>query len=233
MQPLRCAALSGVLALLVSATGVTAAARAEQKEGQPRVAPAAASLPAATRGSLVGVWAYNAEDSRNVESGRAENAPGATHRTGLTDQPDLIDATGFVMFSGQTTTPSPFASLIANEKRDLVRDLLEVPTQLTITLADNAVTFVDHLDREVTFPTNGKKQKYQLSASVFEAKAYWEGQQLRTDYEGSEGFRMQETYFASSDAKRMFVIVRVGDLLAKDRDPDAVGINRVYDRVVR
>jgi hypothetical protein len=123
---------------------------------------------------------------------------------------------------------SPFTSLIVNERRDLVRDLLEVPMELTIKSSDAEVTFIEHLDRELTYPTTGKKRKYQLSASVFEAKAYWENGQFKKEIEGTEGFRMSETYMLSESGKRLFVIVRVGN--PQDKQATIVGVNRVYDR---
>lgn len=128
---------------------------------------------------------------------------------------------------------SAFTSLIVNERRDLVRDLLEVPVELKIKVTDDAVTFVDHLERELTYPTTGKKQKYQLSASIFTAKTYWDGPQLKKDIQGNDDFKMRETYFVSDDGKRLFVIVRVGDPQEKDKEAPVVGVNRVYDRVER
>jgi hypothetical protein len=229
--------LLGSLALLL--TGVSVGASSGQQEAQPP-SPSGPSVSTATRASFAGVWAYNAHDSLNAANGRSEDAPGATHRSKAGSGPDPAAAgamagthgiTGF----GQGNAPvqSPFASLIVNERRDLVRDLLEVPVELTIKLADGSITFVDHLARELTYQTTGKKQKYQLSASIFEAKTYWDGPQLKKDIEATEGFKMRETYFLSEDGKRLFVIVRLGDPKGKDPEAPIVGVNRVYDRIER
>ena len=95
------------------------------------------------------------------------------------------------------------------ENRSIRRDLLEVPLALTIKIAPE-VTFVDDLGARRTYATTGLKQRYMLGAARFNAAAKWNGSQLRKRIDAADGFRMTETYFLSEDARRMFVIVRVG-----------------------
>ena len=118
------------------------------------------------------------------------------------------------------------------EQADLRRDLLEVPQTLTIKVTPDLVSLTDDLDRERSYPTNGKKQHYQLGAASYDAKGRWDGHQFFKEIEGARGFKMRETYFLSEDGKRLFVIIRVGDpSTAKDKNAPIVGFNRVYDRV--
>jgi hypothetical protein len=117
------------------------------------------------------------------------------------------------------------------DTRDLVRDLTEVPESLNITVTTDGVKFVDDLDRDQIYPSDGKKQKYILGAAQYNAKAMWQGKQFRKEIEGPFGFRMTETYFLSGDGQRLFVIVRVGDPTKKD--VVTIAINRVYDRIDR
>ena len=42
------------------------------------------------------------------------------------------------------------------------------------------------------------------------------------------GLKMFETYFLSEDAKRLFVIIRIGEPVKGELQP---GVNRVYDRI--
>jgi hypothetical protein len=121
-----------------------------------------------------------------------------------------------------------FSPMAAIETRSLTRDLLEVPEAYTISVAADRVTFIDDLERGLTYPTDGRKAKYQLGAAQFDAKVRWTGAELKKDIQGSFGFRMSETYFLSTDGQRLFVIVRLGE-----QKPGApiVGFNRVYDRV--
>lgn len=113
------------------------------------------------------------------------------------------------------------------ENRDLARDLLEVPEALTISVASAGVTFTDDLSRARTYPLDGQKRKYSLSAARYDAAMEWDGAQLKKHIEGPYGFRMTETYFLSADGRRLFVIVRVGD---PKKNAPVVGFNRVYDR---
>jgi hypothetical protein len=199
---------------------------------------------------FVGVWDYNAEESVNAATGRPEQSarsatqPGAGGQRsgggGTTRMPLPRPTAGGGTADGWTSGVS--ANRVAGsgggayrppeqllrENRDLARDLLEIPEALTIRIAPGHVTFVDDLDRERTYPTDGSRNKYRLAASRFNAKLVWDGSQLRKEIDGGLGFKMTETYFLSPDARRLFVIVRV------DRSrPDGpiVGADRVYDRV--
>jgi hypothetical protein len=111
---------------------------------------------------------------------------------------------------------------------NFVRDMLEVPETLQISATADAVTFVDDLARQRTYPTDGKDREYHLSASRFDAKVTWDGPQLRREVEGGGGFKIFETYFLSDDGNRMFVVIRVK---APSRAGFVAGFNRVYDRV--
>jgi hypothetical protein len=195
-----------------------------------------------------GLWDYNAEESVNAATGRPEQSPrsatqpgGGGQRSGggTTRLPlprggggPTNDGWGTAAGSGRVGVgggggyaPPP---ALLRENRDLQRDLLEVPEALTIRVAPNRVTFVDDLDRERTYPTDGSRHRYQLAASRFNAKLVWTSGQLRKEIDGGFGFKMTETYFLSSDGQRLFVILRV----EKSRpDGPTVGANRVYDRV--
>ena len=261
MQPLRLVSLTGGALLLLAGASLgahtqqretpsTSSAAAAVAAASSGTAPIAAA-PAPSHQSFAGEWVYNNTDSLNAANGRPED--GSTQRQagstgaatghggpttgagavaggpGRTGAGASSSAPGPGGFGGGSV--SPWMSLVLDERRDLARDLLEVPVQLKIDVSDNAITFVDHLARALTYPTTGKKQKYQLSASIFEARAYWDGLQLKKEIEGSEGFKMRETYFLSQDGKRLFVIVRVGD--PHEKDAPVIGVDRVYDRATK
>jgi hypothetical protein len=197
-----------------------------------------------------GQWDYNPIDSINIATGRPEQSPSTARRLGpgAAARPPSPGAGGAGlagagmggvsgrtggsgMAGGDADTRPPemrYRALIQAGNRALMRDLLEIPESLAIRVAPDAVTFTDDLDREFMFPTGGKMQKYQVSASKFEARATWDGRVLRKEIEGPYGFRMKEAYFLSQDGNRLFVIIRVGE-----ERPDVlpVGSNRVYDRI--
>jgi hypothetical protein len=211
-----------------------------QARGAQSLTPASSPPPKATPHPpehFAGVWAYNAIESVNAATGRPEQAPrSATQRT-----PTAARGGGAVISSTAQTQSVPGAYGFGNSPRDigptvamiqenrsLRRDLMEVPEALTIRVSQAGVTFVDDLDRERTYQTNGQRQRVQLGAARFNAATVWSNSQLEKRIDAPDGFRMTEVYFLSSDAQRMFVIVRVG---SDRKGAPIMGVNRVYDRV--
>jgi hypothetical protein len=225
-------------AAIVFLTGVPTGARQSQSPADP--ATSSVSAP-----SFAGVWRYNDRESINAQTGRPElgpqagarrpgGSPGAparpTQPAGPGDSSSSRVPEGVVSGgSGGGFRNDPFAltPFAMAEVRGFMRDLLEVPFELTIRVTADSVTFIDDLDRELTFPTDGRKQKYQLSASRFEARVRWEGVRLYKEIEAAHGFKMTEQYFLSDDGRRLFAILRVG---TQRKDARPVGVNRVYDR---
>lgn len=120
------------------------------------------------------------------------------------------------------------AAIIAAERRTYVRDLLEVPELLKIRASSDEVVIADDLGRERSYSTDGRLQKYMLSAARYEARGSWTDTYFRKDIQGANNFKMSETYFVSEDGRRLFVIIRIGD---PKRPETLAGVNRVYDRV--
>lgn len=231
--------------------GIVAGASGTGAQQPAAAPPPTPELPAGAFSTqrFQGVWDYNSRESVNAATGRPEQGPqSATQRQptgpgsrvtgsgGRGGSPMGGGAMGSGMPPGQAGPGAGngsfgrqgISSLLMAETRALMRDLLEIPEQLTIKVTDAAVTFVDDLERERTYPTDGSKQKYQLGAAKFDARTAWDGPQLKKQIEGANGFKMVETFFLSSDGNRLFVIVRVGD---QSKGPTRVGVNRVYDRV--
>lgn len=229
-------------AAIVLLTAVPTRARQSQSPADP-------ATPSASAPSFAGVWLYNERESINAQTGRPElgpqagarrpaGAPTAPTRPPQGTGPDNTSSSrggdgggggGGGGFGGGGFRNDPFAltPFAMAEVRGFMRDLLEVPRALTIRVVADTVTFIDDLDRELTFPTDGRKQKYQVSASRFEARARWEGPRLIKEIEAAHGFKMNEQYFLSDDGRRLFAIIRVGE---QRKDARPVGVNRVFDR---
>lgn len=230
---------AGLLSLLVWAPPPTAAVQSDQVVPDPQ--PLSFAHPPEMFG---GLWDYNAEESVNAATGRPEQSPRSATQPGAGGQRAGGGVTrvpvprgmgpaagsagtrdGWNEGSGNRYSPPP---QLLRENRDLSRDLLEVPEALTIRIANDRVTFIDDLNRERTYPTDGSRHRYQLAASRFNARLLWDEGQLRKEIDGGFGFKMTEIYFLSRDGHRLFVFLRV----AKARpDGPTVGANRVYDRV--
>lgn len=205
---------------------VVPAARAEET-GQ--TTPARTAVPTASEDRLElfdGLWDYNAEESINIATGRPEQNPrGMQLRQAA---PRGAGPGRGADSAGDRGTLFPASPEMMRENRELSRDLLEVAETLSIAISSDTVSITDDLGRELTFPTDGSRHRYRLSASEFSARVSWEGNRLRKDVEGMYGFRMSEVYFLSADADRLFVIVRVGD---PARGRLVAGFDRVYDRI--
>jgi hypothetical protein len=242
-------ALTAGLARPSAQQGVTTSSTPASSPAATATGPAVTITPQ----SFAGVWDYNAAESVNAANGRPEQNPqSATQRrtpaTRVGDRPGSSSGTmyppggappvgwgnggnpngGYGMPNPNPPGRGMGPALITSLLKDLARDLLEVPETLNIKVTEDSVTFVDDLDRELTFVTNGKKQKCQIGAAVFDAKTNWDGIQLKKNISAAEGFKMAETYFLSTDAQRLFVIIRLGE---QRKGTPVVGVNRVYDRV--
>jgi len=229
---------AGLLAALLTA-GVSLAGQ------QPMDEPVAPSV-AHAKSEFAGTWDYNAEESVNIQTGRPEQRPRSATQRGGAAPPAGTAAGGRTGFGGTTrgggesggggggggglgpgTGLGPTPEML-RESRDMARDLLEVAERFTIAVADDRVTMTDDLGRQRTYVTNGQKEKHQIAASRFEVRSEWQDSQLRQSIEGAFDFKMTQTYFLSPDGRRLFLIVRVGEVR---RNRPQTGFNRVYDRV--
>lgn len=229
------AVLISVVAMLAAAPGATAG---QQRQGGPSTVSVRPISPEA----ITGQWDYNDALSVDAATGRPERAPrsatqrppaassGASTGSGAGEGGRGGGAGAGGGRGGDTFDQArrAMAAVIAAERRTYVRDLLEVPEQLTIRASADEVTFVDDLARERTYAADGRPQKYQLSAARYEATSTWTETYFRKEIEGTNNFKMSETYFVSDDGTRLFVIIRIGD----PRKPETLaGVNRVYDRI--
>jgi len=198
-------------------------------------APSGAAVADPVR--FAGLWDYNDDESINAGTGRREQVPeSATARSAANNAPrerrgapgSSGGSNGWDSTSGvYQAQPAATAYMIRNAE-NFVRDLLEIPERLHIDVSADAVTFTDDLQREQSYPTDGKGREYLLSASKYDAKVAWEGPQLKRELSGGSGFKIFETYFLSEDGQRLFVVIRVK---APQRAGFIAGFNRVYDRV--
>ena len=242
--PMRAITLAGLSIVLTSLAAPTSAQRSTEGLAASAEAAPAAALPAPTSDDLErfsGIWVYNEEESLNAATGRPERSPrSATQRAPLgrggatapsaPPRPPVVPQPGRTglgpALTGLSGQIGPTVAMI-QENRSLARDLLEIPESLAITATPGAVTFTDDLERVRVYQTDGQRSRYQLGAARFNAAAEWNGTQFVKRIDGSDGFRMTETYFLSEDGRRLFIIVRVG---SNRKNAPVMGVNRVYDR---
>jgi len=195
------------------------------------------------REDFAGRWKYNPDESINAATGRPETARAVNDRRGVrgggatrggAGGPGTSGGGGGYRGGGGPPAGGGYGAgtdigmAIYLEQRDTQRDLMEIAPELELAVAQNSVTIRDDLNRELTFSTDGKKQKHQLGAAIFDAKTTWDAGQLKNNIEGPDGLKITATYFLSEDGDRLFLIIRIGE---KVKDEPPVGVNRVYDRV--
>lgn len=206
--------------------------------GQPEQAPLSAGQRAR---SAMGPGSAPATSSGGPAAG---SAPGGTSTWGMGSSGTTSGGTSGGTSTAAGTTPPGGGSaggsigdfergareMLLTERRDLIRDLLEVPEVLRIRVTADAVTFVDDLQRLRTYPSSNKLQKYQLGAAKFQARAYWSDGDFHKDIEATGDFRMTEIYHLNDSGSQLFVTIRIGD---PKKNTTLAGVNRVYDRVGR
>lgn len=222
----------GLCVVLCATVPVLAAAAQETPP-----APAAPEVEVSQHApaDFAGRWDYNADESLNAATGKPEQAPRSATQRGRGTAPapragaagGRAGGGGFAGGQGRTSDIGPTPEML-RASRDLMRDLLEIPESLTVKVTSDSIAFTDDLDRTRIYPTDGTKHSYRLGGSEYAARVAWRSSQLRKDIDGEFGFKMSEVYFLSTDAKRLFVIVRVADMR---RNAPPIGADRVYDRV--
>jgi hypothetical protein len=198
-------------------------------EAQTGATKAAVSTAAASV-AMTGLWKYNENESVDASTGRRETAHAANDRVGVGS------VSGGAAPSGAIGPEAMYAEFIDEamymriaEQRATLRDLLEIPQWLRIDVTAAAVSISDDLERQLVFPLDGKRRKYQLGAAIFDGKASWNRGQLRIEIEGRTGPSMMETWFLNETGSKLFQVIRV-EAPPGDRDRRPAGINRVYDR---
>ena len=206
---------------------------------------------------MSGVWDYNVDESVDAFTGLPEEkrstrdepttdplapvnppqgvnsgnggAGGGPPLPPMTPYGRIVGAANAIMARAAANGPAAMSPIVIDPSKILLRDLLEIPRQLAVTVRTDGVTFVDDLDRARTYLADRKKHRYQLGAATFNATAFWDADQFRKEIKSpAQGFKMTETYAVSEDGSRLFVIIRLGDQQAHE---PVSGVNRVYDRV--
>jgi len=125
---------------------------------------------------------------------------------------------------GEGSRPSPEEM---KRMRDLMRELMEAPSRLTIARDGDAVALVDEDGRVRKYVADGKTEKHQLSAGTVQTKARWDGPSLVIEMEAREGFKVKRTFALEPGTGRLAVTTSVeGSRAPQDRPP----LKAVYDR---
>jgi hypothetical protein len=116
----------------------------------------------------------------------------------------------------------------AANTRELMAEAMQAPEQMTITVAEDHVTFVYPDGRDKHFATDNKKEKHQVDAGVVETKTRWDGPQLVMEWDVGQGGKVTNTYAVNpsgANGRQLIVTTKVEGGRGSERP-----IKRVYDQ---
>jgi hypothetical protein len=127
-------------------------------------------------------------------------------------------------FGGQAADPDAM-----RKRMEVMREVMESPTHLIVTVGEGTVTFVQADGRSQRFTTDGKKEKHQLQSATIETKTKWDGASLRQELDLGDGQKMVRTFSVPGDTGQLTVAATLGDDGNGRRPP----VRLVYDHDAR
>jgi hypothetical protein len=116
---------------------------------------------------------------------------------------------------GSIRTPPPAAHFLSEEDarkiRELVAEVKEPSSRLTISRTDATVTIADDRGRTRAFRTNGKEDTIQLDAGPIGAVTKWEGAELLIRYRVSDDQELRRRYSRDPATHRLVVREQLAD----------------------
>jgi hypothetical protein len=108
--------------------------------------------------------------------------------------------------------------------RDAIRDVMDAPATMTITVTDSMVIVTTGEGRTTRLATDGSKIKDESTG--IERKSHWDGAKLVTEITGASQGKLIETYEVAADQPRLTVSLQFEGGNNNNRPP----IKHVYDK---
>lgn len=109
---------------------------------------------------------------------------------------------------------------------DLMREVLESPLLLMVSLDASTVTFTDGEGYVRKYATNDKTEKHQMPSGTVETKTRWRGQALVLETSVGRGAKVTKTFTIEPDPRRLIVLTEMGARRGGDTPPP---LKAVYD----
>ena len=113
-------------------------------------------------------------------------------------------------------------------RRSLMREVLEAPQRLIITVEEPLVIFTYADGRVVRYKADGKEEKHQFTSGTVKTKARWEVDRLAIETDLGDGFKITHAY-KIKPAPRQLVVTTTTPGQSKDLPP----ITHVYDEALQ
>ena len=127
-------------------------------------------------------------------------------------------------FGGRSMDPDTM-----RKRMEVMREVMESPAHMIVTVGDGAITFVQADGRSQRFSTDGKKEKHQLQSATIETKTKWDGVSLRQELDLGDDQKIVRTFTVSGDTGQLTVSTTFGD----DGNGRRTPLRLVYDHDAR
>jgi hypothetical protein len=185
---------------------------------------------AADHPALAGAWSLNREQSAGQRSGAPDpDRDGAPRRRGGGGRAGMGGPMGGSgIGGGMGRRPGTDDREEMERRRELMREVLEPPTRLSITVEDPLVIFTYGDGRVVRYRADGKKEKHQATSGTVETKTKWMPDHLEIETALSDGMKVTHSYAVKDAVRQLVVTVAMnGERTSRDRPPTTL----VYDDV--
>ena len=113
-------------------------------------------------------------------------------------------------------------------RRSLMKEVLEAPLRLIITVEEPLVIFTYVDGRVARYKADGKEEKHQYTSGTVKTKAKWEVDRLTIETNLGDGFKITHAYKIKPDPRQL-VVTTMTPGQSKDLPP----ITHVYDEALQ
>jgi len=113
-------------------------------------------------------------------------------------------------------------------RRSLMKEVLEAPQRLIITVEEPLVIFTYADGRVARYKADGKEEKHQFASGTVKTKAKWEVDRLTIETNLGDGFKITHSYKTKPDPRQL-VVTTMTPGQSKDLPP----ITHVYDEALQ
>jgi hypothetical protein len=174
----------------------------------------------AQRPLISGGWTLNRELSTTSRGGGAD--PAARMRSGGGGLPGGFGIGG--MSGGRGGGGQGPDREEIERRRSLMKEVLEPPKHLVITVEEPIVTFTFTDGRVVRYKADGKEERHQHQSGTVKTKTKWEVDRLTIETDMGDGFKITHGFKTNIDPRQLVVSV-----IMPGQSKDLPPITYVYD----
>jgi hypothetical protein len=113
-------------------------------------------------------------------------------------------------------------------RRSLMKEVLEAPLRLTITVEEPLVIFTYADGRVARYKADGKEEKHQFASGTVKTNTKWEVDRLTIETNLGDGFKITHAYKINPDPRQLVVMT-----MTPGQSKDLPPITHVYDEALQ